>query len=49
MDSKNPTMYEYAQSQFADGAFIYPKSKMLSITEHISFITVKHATRQTRE
>lgn len=46
MDSKNPAMYEYAQSQFADGAFIYPKSKMLSITEHI---TVKHAARQTRE
>lgn len=32
MDSKNSTMYEYAQSQFADGAFIYPESKMLSIS-----------------
>lgn len=49
MDSKNATMYEYAQSQLGDGAFIYPEIKMLSIAEHLSFITVKHAARKNGE
>lgn len=42
-------MYEYAESQFADGTFIYPESKMLSIAEHLSFITVKHVARKNGE
>lgn len=49
MDSKNPIMYEYVQSWFADGAFIYPESKMLSVAEYLSFITVKNAARKNGE
>lgn len=42
-------MYEYAQSWFADGAFMYREIKMLSIAEHLSFSTVKHAARKNGE
>lgn len=42
-------MCEYAQSQLAGGAFIYPEIKMLSVAEHLSFISVKHAARKNGE
>jgi len=46
---KNPARPEYGQGQLADGAFTYFRIKILSIVEHLSFITVKHAAKKNGE